>query len=349
MKAMLLEDAVKLKFDDIRMPPCPEGGAVVRVEACGICRTDVKCYFQGQRDLKMPRILGHEMAGVVLEIDAMVQNLEPGSHVQVYPGLSCGDCDYCRQGNNNMCDNLQIMGFNYDGGFSGYLTVPAAGVAAGVLHPIPAGLSFSEASMTEPLACCINMLEILEIKAGEHILIYGAGRFGLLTAMLARLSAPGRVIILEPNETRRIYAHRHGFKQTYDPRPSRLPEILHDLTGGRGVDLAVTCNPLEESFNSAIATLRKRGRLGFFSGLVGTGLTNLNLNLIHYKELTVKGAYGCSIRHNQAALDLLGSKTIEVQDLITREIALADLKDGLLMVKNQSEISIVITEFQGGI
>lgn len=345
MLAVFLEDRVKLTQKDLPMPECDDGGAVVRVEACGICRTDMKCYYRGQRDLSLPRVLGHEIAGILLAGGDRAGGLEPGSHVQVYPGLSCGQCRFCRRGFDNMCESLKIIGFNCDGGFSGYLKIPPRGVEAGIVQPIPPGLSFAEASMAEPIACCLNMLENLELKPGESLVIFGAGRFGLLTAMLARMQAVTKIIFIEPDQKRKAFAAGLGFKQCFDPREPNLQAAIEALTGGCGADAAVTCSPVPEAFASALQLLAPRGRLGFFSGLVGLENQGIDLNLVHYKELTVKGAYGCSLRHNRAALALLGAGEINVSSLITKEIALSELREGLLMVKDQSEISVVVTQF----
>lgn len=302
MLAVFLEDRVKLAKKDLPLPACDDGGAVVRVEACGICRTDMKCYYSGQ-------------------------------------------CRFCRLGFDNMCESLKIIGFNYDGGFSGYLKIPPRGVEAGVIQLIPPGLSFAEASMTEPLACCLNMLENLKLKPGENLVIFGAGRFGLLTVLLARMLAVKEIIFIEPDEKRKAFAAEQGFKQCFDPREPNLQTIIKTLTGGCGADAAVTCSPVPAAFASALQLLAPRGRLGFFSGLLGMENQVIDLNLVHYKELTVKGAYGCSLRHNRAALALLGSGKIDARSLITKEIALSELHEGLLMVKDQSELSIVVTQF----
>lgn len=346
MKAVFLKDAVTLATEEIIMPECGDDEAVVRVEACGICRTDMKCYFQGQRDLKMPRILGHEIAGIVLACGKDVNGIEPGSHVQVYPGISCGSCRYCRQGFDNMCEQLAIMGFNYDGGFSGYLKVPSRSIQAGALNLIPKGISFAEATLTEPLACCINMLEAVELQAGDNLLIFGAGRFGLLTAMLAQLRGAGRVMLAEPDLHRSAAAKEFGFPLCFDSHDPHLHERISSCTGDQGVDLAITCTPHPDALTRAVQLINKKGRLGFFSGLVGPeNSKNVNLNLIHYKELTVNGAYGCSLRHNRAALELLGTGIIDAGKLITREISIEELREGLLMVKNQAELSLVVTQF----
>lgn len=346
MKAVFLKDTVNLAAEEVSMPDCGDDEAVVRVEACGICRTDMKCYFQGQRDLKMPRILGHEIAGIVLAVGKDVSGIESGTHVQVYPGISCGSCRYCKQGFDNMCEQLAIMGFNYDGGFSAYLKVPARSLQAGALNLIPKGISFAEATLAEPLACCINMLDAVELRTGDNLLIFGAGRFGLLTAMLARLRGAGIVILVEPDLRRRADAKEFGFAFCFDPHDPHLQERISSCSGNQGVDLAVTCTPHPDALTRAMQLLNKRGRLGFFSGLVGPeNSKNGDLNLIHYKELAVKGAYGCSLRHNRAALELLGTGAINAGKLITREISIDELREGLLMVKNQSELSVVVTQF----
>ena len=346
MKAVFLKDAVTLVTEEVSMPECGDDEAVVRVEACGICRTDMKCYFQGQHDLKMPRILGHEIAGIVLSVGKNANNIEPGTHVQVYPGISCGSCRYCRQGFDNMCEQLAIMGFNYDGGFSGYLKVPSRSTQAGALNLIPKGISFAEATLTEPLACCINMLDAVELRTGDNLLILGAGRFGLLIAMLAQLRGAGRVMLAEPDLHRRAAAKEFGFSFCFDSHDPHLQEKISSCTGDQGVDLVITCTPHPDALKQAVHLTNKKGRLGFFSGLVGPEIIkNTDLNLIHYKELSLKGAYGCSLRHNRAALEMLGTGKIDAGKLITREISIEELREGLLMVKNQSELSVVVTQF----
>lgn len=342
MKAAVLEGNEKLVLRNLPVPVCGDEEVVVRLEACGICRTDMKCFFTGQRDLRFPRILGHEISGTIFAVGSKVAGLTPGSRVQVSPGLGCGSCYFCRQKLDNMCDRLEIMGFNYDGGFAQYLRIPFRGVKNGVLHEIPAGLSFAEASMTEPLACCINMQESLGITGGETVLIVGAGRLGILNAKLAYLRGAEKVILLEENKGRRALAAQHGIHYCLDGAgPGVLGEIL-SITGGRGVDVSIPCCPGPAAVNTSLRATAKGGRFGFFSGLLHEEGLAVDFNLIHYKEITASGAYGCSLRHNREALSLLVSGHIKVKEMITREISLEEAEQGIYMVKELAELSVII-------
>ena len=342
MKAAILEGRRKLKIRELPLPRCGDDEAIIRVEACGICRTDLKCYEDGQRDLTLPRILGHELAGTVYVAGKKVKGVQPGMRVQVAPGLSCGACRYCRQGRDNLCHELKIVGFNYDGGFAQYMVVPARGLERGILKEIAPSLSFAEASLTEPLACCIHMQEALGLAPGESILISGCGRLGILNAKLAMLRGAEKVILLEPAEQRRELASRLGMFYCLDGANANVVEEIRRLTGGQGVDLAIPCCPDPAALETSLQALAKGGRLGFFSGLLPEKLP-LNFNLIHYKEITVIGGYGCTLKDNRAALDLLASGAIEVKEILTREISLEEVEAGLSMIREMAALSVIIT------
>ena len=341
MKAAVLEGKEKMVLRDLPFPECGEEEVILRLEACGICRTDMKCYYTGQRDLKLPRILGHEISGTVFAMGKKVIGVTLGSRVQLSPGLSCGSCRYCRQGRDNMCDCLEIMGFNYDGGFAQYLRIPARGVKKGVLHEIPGGLTFAEASMTEPLACCVNMQESLGITFGDTVLVVGGGRLGILNAKLARLRGAEKVILFERNKQRRAAA-QHEVHYCFDPADPGVRQEILSITKGRGVDASIPCCPALAAMNISLQVLAKRGRFGFFSGLIHEEAFTVDLNLIHYKEITAVGCYGCSLKHNREALKFLVSGSVKVKDMITREITLGEVEEGIFFVRDLSELSVVI-------
>lgn len=344
MKAALLEGIKNLKIKEVETPRCEKGEILVKVAACGLCRTDMKAYKMGQRDLHLPRILGHEITGTVAETGAGIAHFKPGERVQVSPGLPCGCCCYCLDGLHHMCDSVQIMGFHYDGGFAEYVLVPANGVNHGVLNKIPAHLSFQEAALTEPLACSVNMQETARVGLGDVVVIFGAGPLGILNARLARARGAGPVILVEINEERLAPASGLDFDFCVDAMTASPVYKIMEMTGGRGANVVIPCCPSPDTFGYGLEMLAKKGRFGFFSGLLQEHQAPApDLNMIHYKELSVFGAYGCSSRHNRTALALLGSGTIKVKDMITRTIELDEVLSGLENVASMKEIKIVMT------
>ncbi|MFA4885628.1 MAG: zinc-dependent dehydrogenase [Desulfotomaculaceae bacterium] len=344
MKAALLEGIKTLKITEVETPKCKNGEVLIKVGACGLCRTDMKAYNQGQRDLRLPRILGHEITGTVSETGAGVAHFKTGDRVQVSPGLPCGRCFYCLGGLHQMCDSVQIMGFHYDGGFAEYVLVPANGINHGVLNKIPAHLSLQEAALTEPLACSVNMQETARVGLGDVVVIFGAGPLGILNARLARARGAGPVILVEVNEERLASAENRDFDYRVNALTASPVNKIMEMTGGRGADVVIPCCPSPKNIDEGLTMLAKKGRFGFFSGLVQESKApSPDLNMIHYKELSVFGAYGCSAQHNRTALALLASGAIKVKDMITRIIGLDELLSGLENVAAMKEIKIVMT------
>ncbi|MFZ5974045.1 MAG: alcohol dehydrogenase catalytic domain-containing protein [Bacillota bacterium] len=331
-----------MKIADIPMPECRDGDVLVRVTACGICRTDMKAYRTGHRDLLLPRVLGHEIAGVVARTGSAVTCAKPGDRVQVAPGLPCGACTHCRTQMHHLCGGIQIMGFHYDGGFAEYVLVPKNGVENGVLNKIPETLSFYEAVLTEPLACCVNMQETAGIGQGDTVVIFGAGPLGILSAKLARQRRAARIILVEKKKAR-IEAATDTFDSFINSGQEDAVSTIHALTNGKGADAAIPCCPDPQAFADSLSVLAKRGRLCFFSGLAADLPVPMPvLNLIHYKELAVFGAYGCSSLHNRTALNLLASGNIQVKDMTTRILPLTSLVQGLEMAASRKETNIII-------
>jgi L-iditol 2-dehydrogenase len=237
---------------------------------------------------------------------------------------------------------MNILGFHKNGGFAEYVLIPAEGVRNGVLQRIPEHLSFAEAALTEPLACCANMQDSLGVSEEDQLVIIGGGPLGILNAKLAKARGVKKIILIEENKERLERAVNYEFDCFIDSNKANVSEEILNLTKDMGADVVIPCCPGIEPFAWGINLLSKRGRLGFFSGLMGGDSLGADLNLIHYKELFVSGAYGCSIGHNREALNLMSTEKIKVRDMITKRISLDDLLAGLEMVRNQAEISVII-------
>ncbi|MBE9483116.1 MAG: alcohol dehydrogenase catalytic domain-containing protein, partial [Chloroflexi bacterium] len=217
MKAALLESPGRLVITQIPDPEPPAKGLVVKVEACSICATDIKMFKHGHRDLVYPRILGHEVAGVVIKTGTGDIPFRNGERVQIAPGITCNACPACQQGASNQCDHIGILGFTHHGGFAQYLLVPAESVACGAVNLIPSGLTFVEATFAEPLACCLNGQELVHLDSRDTVLILGAGPMGCLHTMLARAKGVRQILLAERSLKRIILAT--------EAQPSRLINI----------------------------------------------------------------------------------------------------------------------------
>lgn len=304
MKCAVLQDTGSLGIIQRDDPVCGPYDVVVAVDACGVCRTDRKAFHMGQRDLVMPRVLGHEIMGHIHQVGAHVNSYHPGQRVQVYPGVVCGQCDNCKSGNDHLCDHMQIIGFHLDGGFAQYVLVQGHHSEPPGINKLPDSLDDASATLAEPLACSVNMQKRLDVDQAQSMVIFGAGPLGILSAQLARNLGAQRIIIVEPMEARRKIARQFSDYQL-DFDDNTVSSLL-DLTHNRGADVVLPCCPGNDAFLMGLECAAKRGRVGFFCGLTDTdSLTNHAFNIIHYRELTLVGAYGCSSADNRMALDLL--------------------------------------------
>ncbi len=300
MKAYVLKAEKTLTEEDRALPKCASGEALVKVTACGICRTDRKAWSIGQRDLHMPRILGHEIVGVVEAVGSDVDSALIGTRILVHPGVFCGECEYCREGRDQLCGEMRILGFHTDGGFAEYCLIPKEAVRSGCLIPIPNMLDDLRATLAEPIACALNMMYALETTKDDfsvkRLLIFGGGALGFITALLwkHRGLRSEHITIVEPNEQKRKLLREHGF------------DSVDTDSLDNTYDIAINCCPDPSAFETAIKHLKAGGSFGYFSGLTGDTMPSISaLNLIHYKELHIVGSYGCALKHTKEAAKLL--------------------------------------------
>jgi L-iditol 2-dehydrogenase len=319
MKAILIKEIGSFDYCDVEMPNPESGEVLVRVKVAGLCRTDLKIIEVGHRDLVLPRIPAEEVVGEVCAIAPDVDSSLMSKNVYIYPGTSCGECEQCLKGAGNLCRGMQIMGFHRDGGFAEYITAPAASVIE-----IPRGTELEHAVFAEPLSCCLNALEMAQIKTGETIAIWGAGPAGTL---LARASeALGAVpTVIEPDERRRAL-----IGGVSSPPDSNF-------------DVCIPAAGSVSAYKEAMSLLGPRGRLVCFSGLAkDEAIQGIDLNTIHYLEQSVVGAYGCSLRHSVAALEMIGSGKVDVDDMISHRLPLSELGHALDLVRQRAGMKILL-------
>ena len=346
MKAALLKSPGQLVITQVPDPELPAKGLVVKVEACSICATDIKMFRHGQRDLIYPRILGHEIAGVVIETSTGDIPFRSGERVQIAPGISCNSCPACQRGAPNQCDHIGIFGFTHHGGFAQYLAVPAESVACGGVNLVPSGLSFVEATFAEPLACCLNGQELVRLDSKDVVLILGSGPMGCLHTMLARAKGVKQILLAERSLKRLMMAIEAEPSRLINVSKENLKEVVKEETEGRGVDVIMLTCPDAAIDYPILELLAPRGRVCFFSGLPPEKRQlHFDANFLHYREITFVGAYGCTADQNRLALEFMASGKVNVNWLVTKRISLEALHDGINCLTGHDCMKVVVTEF----
>jgi L-iditol 2-dehydrogenase len=344
MRAARFHSPGDIRLEDVAEPAAGPGDVVIRVRNCSTCGTDVKIRRHGHHHIVPPRTMGHEIAGEVTEVGDGVSGWSPGDRVQVIAAVPCGTCPDCRAGRFTVCPNQTSMGYHYDGAFAAYCRVPPQVMAVDGLHRIPDGVSFAEASVAEPLACVINGQELARVGKGDDVVVLGAGPIGCLHVRMARASGAARVVLVDLNRERLERAAALAVPDAtvcsaeHDP----LDTVLA-LTDGRGVDVAITATAAGAAQEQALQMLARRGRLSLFGGLPKDKPTiTLDSNLVHYRELTLVGANGSSPDHNARALDHIATGLVPVADLITHQLPLDAVLDGLDIVARGEGIKVTI-------
>ena len=334
-----------LRLEDAEAPsPGPEE-VKIRVRQCSTCGTDVKIFNHGHHHLVPPRVIGHEIAGEIVEVGVNVPGgWSNGDRVQVIAAVPCGKCYECTHGHQTVCPNQTSVGYHYDGGFAEYLVVPKAVLDVDGLNRIPDGVGFAEASVAEPLACVLNGQELAGVGDGDDVVVVGAGPIGCLHVRLARARGARRVFLVELNRARLDMAAAVVAPDAAicGSEVDAVDEV-RKLTDGRGADVVITAAASGAAQEDALQMAARGGRISLFGGLPKDRPTiTLDANLVHYRELVIVGANGSSPDHNKRALELIASGQVPVTDLITHRLRLAELHDAIELVSSGRAIKVTI-------
>jgi L-iditol 2-dehydrogenase len=309
-----------MEVRELPMPPDPGPGEVmVRIRSVGICGSDMHWYLEGgigPHQAAYPQVLGHEPAGEIVAAGPGVA-IEPGRKVAVEPAITCGHCEHCLAGRHNNCLTSIFMGGpTRHGLFLEYATMPAGNVIS-----IPDGMSFHEATVIEPLAVILHVMEMVKVRLGDTVAILGAGPIGMLTTAVARMAGAARIFVADRVPHRLGLARRMGADATIDLRSESLAESVLDQTRGRGVDIAIDAAGSIEAINTAIAIARVGGQIVMI-GIPGENRIPLDVLGAIDKELNLQTIRRSN--HNaHAAIEMLRSGRIP-GDFLTHHFPLED-------------------------
>ena len=343
MKAAVLYGPNDLRPVEVETPRIGPFEMLIRVRACAICGTDLRIVDGTKtRGIHFPCIIGHEIAGEVAEVGPEVQGFAAGDRVAVAPVVPCLSCYYCKRARENTCLHREAIGYEYDGGFAEYLRIPAKALTAGNVYRIPDHLSFEEAALAEPLACCLNGNEISRIGLGDTVLLVGAGPIGLMHLQLARAAGASLIIVSEPLAHRREAALKMGAHYAVDPNEVDLSQFVKKHTDGLGVDQVMMAIGASKVVNGVIGMTRKGGTVNLFAGFPGTGETTIESNIIHYNEVILTGTSSSARRHYAEALSLIASGVVKVNELVTKRMSIEDIQEAVATTRRGEGFKTVI-------
>ena len=344
MKAALFQGPGNLSVIDVETPTPSAAELKIRVESCATCGTDAKIFHHGHPRLEPPQIIGHEIAGEIIEVGAHTSGYSVGQRVQIIAAIPCEECWACKAGKQGICINQTSMGYQFAGGFAEEMIVPQSVIKADGVNTIPDGLSFDEASVAEPLACALNAQRLIHVGKGDTVLVMGAGPIGCLHIRLARALGATKVMLADINGGRlELSANAVQPDRAIDMSTENLEEIVMAETGGIGPSVIITAAPSGQAQEQAISLVAPGGRVSFFGGLPkDKPVIQLDSNVVHYKELILGGANGSSPAQNKEALELIASGAVPVADLITHRLPLSQVEDAINAVTSGEAIKVVI-------
>ena len=343
MKAAVLEKLEKIVVKEVSIPPIKKGEMLVKIRSCAVCGSDIRIYHQGNPRVKPPQIIGHEIAGEVVEVGKGVDTFKLGDRVALGADVPCGVCKLCKNGLGNNCFVNYAIGYQFPGGFAQYIHINETIVKYGPLHKIPENLSFNEASLAEPLACSLNGYELANLKIGDTVVIIGAGPIGLMLVELARNIGAGRIILSQRSKERLKIARKFSADTFISSSEENFVERVMEETKGEGADVVMVACANPSAQEEALEIVAHRGRVNFFGGLAtGSRKISIDSNLIHYREYFVLGSHGSVPRQHEIALDLLSRGAIKGKDFITHYCSLDDIKEAFRAAEGHQGLKVIV-------
>jgi len=343
--AAVLHGREDLRVEEVPRPTISTDEVLLRCRAAAICGTDKRIYQTGHNRVPAgsKRILGHELAGEVIEVGRGVPHIKEGMRAAVAPNFGCGSCAVCARGWHHLCPEYGAIGLTVDGGFAEYVRIPSIALQQGCLIEMPEGLSFAEGALNEPLACVYNGYVRCPTKVGDTVLIVGTGPVGMMLIQVLRLGGGRPIIVANRSDSRFGLALELGADHTIDYSRQDLVRSVMELTDESGADVVFIACPSAQIQETVLDLAALHGRINFFSGLPeGEGVISFNSNAVHYKELVVTGSHGCCTYHCREALKLQESHSVNQKPLISNVFPLGQAEEAMAAALTRKGLKTII-------
>lgn len=321
MKAAVYHGKQDLRVEEVPVRELKDNEVMIRVKYCGVCGTDVHIFNGdgGSYEVHPPLIPGHEFSGVVAKVGSKVTNVKPGDRVSGDPNDMCGECYFCKNGKQHFCTNNIGVGTTVDGGFAEYVILREKQI-----YKFSEDLSFIEAAMAEPISCCLNGIDLCNIKMGSTVLVMGGGPIGMIMMQLAKNAGASKVIMSEPVAEKRELAMKLGATKTINPMEEDVQEVLAKYC--ENVDVVIECVGNIHTQEQAIQFAGKAATVMFFGLAAPEESFPLKPDDVFKKELKVTSSF-INPYTFERAMQVLESKSIELESLITNVVPLDEIAD----------------------
>ncbi len=342
MKAAFVKSESTISVEDVEKPHLGSGDILIKMESCGICGSDLEKVFgkYGQPSMK----LGHEPAGIILDVGSNVKEFNKGDRVFTHHHVACYDCHFCNHGNETMCPKYYETNLSPCGLAEQYV-VPEWNVTHGGVLKIPDSMSFDEAAMIEPLACCVRAWKKFSYKKRDSIAIFGVGPTGMMHVMLAKEKEFDKIFCLDVNDFRLEFAKKLKITGAINSNDSSKKKKILSETSNMGVDVAIVATGSLKALDDAIDLVRKGGSVMMFGVPSKGDIMNLDMSKVYSKEIMITTSYAASDYDTKEALELIKSSRINVKSLITHRYSISETQKAFEHAHDGSDaMKIIITK-----
>ncbi|ASN04371.1 alcohol dehydrogenase catalytic domain-containing protein [Virgibacillus necropolis] len=343
MNVVALTDKETLEFQERIFPTIDDNEILIKVHATGVCGSDLRIYQNGDNRVDYPRVIGHEIAGEIVESGKNITRFQIGDRVTLGAHIPCGECLFCQKNQGHHCIQEKSVGYHIDGGFSEYVVLPKTFVEHGSIQKIADTTSFELASLSEPFSCVLSGLYEANVTPGDTVVVYGAGAIGCMYIAAAKKMGAASVIAVQRSAPRRKKASEFGADIVIDPSTTTVDEKVKTATEGYGADVVIVTAPSPAVQREALEVVKKTGSVLYFAGIKHVKDMEVNTNHIIYKQLNVVGTHGAPRTLHLEAVKWIDQGLIDFPSLITHTFPLKETEKAFQTAINKEGLKCVVT------
>ena len=335
MKQQVMTEPKKIIFQEVEVPKVKENDVMIRIENIGICGSDIHVYHGQHPFTKYPVTQGHEVSGEIVEVGSNVKDLKPGMAITIEPQVTCGHCHPCKNGKYNLCEELKVMGFQTTGTASEYFVCDQKYVT-----PLPAGLSFEEGAMIEPLAVAVHAVKQMGDILNKDVVVMGAGPIGNLVAQTAKGLGANKVMITDISDLRLEKAKECGIDACINTKDKDFNEAMIEVFGPDKADVIYDCAGNNITMNQAILSARKGSIIVLVA--VFAGMASIDLAVLNDHELDLKTSMMYRHEDYEEAMRLVNEKKVHLQPLISKKFPFEKYLDAYQYIDDNRESTMKV-------